>query len=683
MQWGGLPTDSRPRGERPKGRPSFCHATRCAGAELDSPAWVGTSADPRRKAACKRFPVGSARPMPLVLPHEVNKITRSSICRFGKGNGVTDGAGLSSTDETADPRGVYVRRLDDRRRRAALEEKRQRWTGNARVALVIIALALVYPIFFTAQLAAGWLLFAAALFVAISIVHDRVTRAWSCAVRAVEFYERGLARLENRWAGLGRTSTRFLDNSHPYALDLDLFGSGSLFELLCTVRTTAGEQALAGWLLQPADAEEVKARQSAIAELRPRVDLREESALLGADVPEGIDLDGLAAWGAAPPALVAPRLRIFGLILAFLAVVTLLGWAFLNLGASPFLSVIFLEALLALRLRRGVRRVLDPVERRGHDLLMLAGLLSRLEHESFRAPLLRQLRDSLVIAGQPPSWRLARLARLLDWLDSRRNPFFAPVAALLLWSTQLAFRIEAWRLATGPAIRRWLKVVGEFEALCALATYAYENPSDSFPELVAEGPCYVAEGIGHLLIARPACVINDVNLGPDVRLLIVSGSNMSGKSTLLRTVGVNAVLALAGAPVRARRLRLSSLAIGATLRIQDSLREGRSRFYAELLRIRQLMELARGPRSLLFLLDELFQGTNSHDRRLGAEAVLRGLVETGAIGVITTHDLALTSIAEHLAPHAANVHFEDHFENGAMTFDYRMRPGVVQKSNAL
>jgi DNA mismatch repair ATPase MutS len=163
----------------------------------------------------------------------------------------------------------------------------------------------------------------------------------------------------------------------------------------------------------------------------------------------------------------------------------------------------------------------------------------------------------------------------------------------------------------------------------------------------------------------------------------VSGSNMSGKSTLLRTVGINAVLAQAGAPVRAASLRLSSLQIGATLRIQDSLQEGRSRFYAEITRVRALADVARGPVPLLFLLDELFHGTNSHDRLVGASGVLRSLLNGGAIGLVTTHDLALTSIARALAPRAVNVHFEDRFEGGEIHFDYRMKPGPVTRSNAI
>jgi DNA mismatch repair ATPase MutS len=341
------------------------------------------------------------------------------------------------------------------------------------------------------------------------------------------------------------------------------------------------------------------------------------------------------------------------------------------------------EGGFALWLRARVQRVIDPVEKRANDLALFAGILARIEREPFTTAPLHQLQASLAGTGPPPSRQIARLGRLIDWLNARLNQLFAPFALLLLWTTQHAFAIELWRSRAGPAVGRWLGAVGEFEALCALAAYTYEHPGDPFPEIVTGPAHYEAEGLGHPLLPRARCVCNDIGLVRDLQLLVVSGSNMSGKSTLLRTVGINAVLALAGAPVRAARLRLSPLQTGATLRIQDSLQAGRSRFFAEVTRVRQLVELARGSPPLLFLLDELFQGTNSHDRRIGAEAVVRTLVDHGALGLITTHDLALTEIADRLAPRAANVHFEDQFEHGVMTFDYRMQPGVVTKSNAL
>jgi hypothetical protein len=554
------------------------------------------------------------------------------------------------------------------------------------VAIVLLGLGLLWFTFTTRLIAPVWLFVPVLLFVAVSVVHERITRAWGRASSAAEYYERALARLEHRWAGTGDSGARYLVEPHLYALDLDLFGTGSLFELLCTARTSAGADTLAAWLRGPASVEEIRERQAAVAELRSRLDLREDIALLGTGTPAGTNLEALAAWGEALATLVAPRSRVAAFVLSLLATAALIGWGVFNTGASPLMLVLLFEGGLALWFRERVQRVLGPVERRGNDLLLLAGLLARLEQEPFTAPRLRQLRGTLVVTGlssEPPSQRIARLARLLDWLNAKRNPYFAPLAYALLWSTQFAFAIERWRLTTGPTIRHWLTAVGEFEALCALATYGYENPEDPFPDILPEGPQFEGEGLGHPLIPRPTCVPNDVCLSGEVRLLVVSGSNMSGKSTLLRTVGVNAVLALAGAPVRARRLRMSPLAVGASLRLQDSLQEGRSRFYAEVTRVRQLVDLAHGSLPLLFLLDELFQGTNSHDRRLGAEAVVRGLVDAGASGLITTHDLALTHIADRLAPRAANAHFEDHFENGAMTFDYRMRPGVVRKSNAL
>jgi DNA mismatch repair ATPase MutS len=247
----------------------------------------------------------------------------------------------------------------------------------------------------------------------------------------------------------------------------------------------------------------------------------------------------------------------------------------------------------------------------------------------------------------------------------------------------IAIRIDAWRGTAGPEVAQWIRAVGEFEALCALGAYAAENPDDPFPELVSGAARYEAGSLGHPLIPDATAVRNDVALGSPTQVLIVSGSNMSGKSTLLRTVGINTVLAFAGAPVRARRLVLSPLVIGATLRIQDSLQAGRSRFYAEITRVRQIVQLARGPVPLLFLFDELFHGTNSHDRTVGAQAVIRGLVDSRAVGLVTTHDLSLAQIADALTSRAVNVHFEDQLVDGQMHFDYRMRPGVVQHSNAL
>jgi hypothetical protein len=556
--------------------------------------------------------------------------------------------------------------------------------GNLRLLLLALGLVQAWLIFGLAWLEATWLAVPAGAFVVLTVVQELAVRQRERGRRAGAFYEHGLARLEDHWQGTGEPGEGFLRPEHPYAADLDLFGRGALFELLCTSRTRAGEQTLAAWLLGPADSEEVRARQAAVAELRPRLDLREDLSVLGEEVHAQVDPTMLAGWGAAPIGLRSGLGQVLTYLLPLLTLAAALGWLAGGAGPVPLLAALAAQGVFGWWLRPQVESAVRGVDRAGRDLALLAKLLARLECESVAAQKLRALQAALSSAGEPPSRRIAKLARLIDWLNARRNQFFAPLGVLLLWTTRLAFHIDAWRATSGLAIGRWLAAVGEWEALSAFAAYAYEHPEDPFPEIVTDGPAlFDGAGLGHPLLPNRRCVRNDVALADRLRVLVVSGSNMSGKSTLLRTVGVNAVLALAGAPVRASRLRLSPLAVGATLRIQDSLQAGKSRFYAEISRVKQLVDMTAGPVPLLFLLDEVFHGTNSHDRRLGAEAVVRGLIERGAIGLVTTHDLALADIADRLAPRAANVHFADSLRDGSMVFDYRMRPGVVRHSNAL
>jgi hypothetical protein len=588
----------------------------------------------------------------------------------------------------ADPRAEYGARAQARRAEVERLERRDRALAHARTVVFLAGLAVGW-LTWGRELASGWwVALPAALFAALVALHDRALQSRRRAERAVAYYARGLARLDGKWAGAGEPGERFVDAEHPFARDLDLFGHASLFELLCTARTRAGEEALAAWLRAPAASSpaEVRARQSAIAELRERVDLREELAVLGGDLRAEVSRpEDLAEWGERPP-LLAPAwgLRLFAAALAALAVAAALGWTLGRVSGAALAIVFAVELLVYRALRERLDRVSGAVGRAARDLQVLAAVVARLEREPATSARLVALKAQLTDEGMAASRRIAELARLADLLAAQQNQFFLPLALLLMWAVQLSCAIERWRARHGRAIRRWLAAAGELEALAALAGYAYEHPRDPFPEILDVGALLDGEALGHPLLPEATCVRNDVRLGGDgPHALLVSGSNMSGKSTLLRTVGTNVVLALAGAPVRASRLRLAPLQVGATLRIQDSLLEGSSRFYAEITRLRQLVDLTAAGPPLLFLLDEILHGTNSHDRRIGAEGVVRGLVERGAIGLVTTHDLALAEMAEALGTPAANVHFEDHLENGTLSFDYKMRPGVVRKSNAL
>ena len=575
----------------------------------------------------------------------------------------------------------YRTRLDRLRARGDALSRLDTRCSRARL-LIFLAGIVLGLLWWRGLMAVSWAAVPAVVFIGLVRYHDGVVAARSAVARSIVFYERGLARVEDRWPGTGEPGDRFRDDRHLYANDLDLFGRGSLFELLSIARTRAGEDTLAAWLTRPAPPGEIRARQDAVRELTPALDLREGLALAGADVGASVDGDGLVAWAEGAPVLTRPWLRGCAGVLTTLVVVAG-GYGIVSGNYAPVVAVLVLEAVFSIPQRARVQRALHAADGPARDLDVLAHVLDRLERERFTSARLAALHQTLSTAAVPASTAIRGLHRLIELHDWQHNQFFAPVAAALLWGTHLAWAIERWRRVHGAQVRAWLQTVGEFEALSSLSAYRYEHPDDIWPEIVEGGARFEATAVGHPLIPSAQMAPNDVRLSGDMGLLVVSGSNMSGKSTLLRTVGIKAVLALAGAPVRAAEMRLTPVAIGATLRIQDSLQEGRSRFYAEITRIRELADASRGSLPLLFLLDELLQGTNSHDRLVGASGVLRSLVARGAIGLITTHDLALTSIADALAPRAANVHFEDRFEGGEMHFDYRLKPGPVTRSNAI
>ena len=593
----------------------------------------------------------------------------------------------------SDPHAEYARRFAERQKEQQRCIQLDHRIGNIRLLVFLAGLGFVWFVLRPGMLSWGWILPVILGFAGLVIAHERVKQQRLHAERSVVFYDRGLARLEDRWVGNGEPGraflSKFLEDGHPYAADLDLFGPGSAFELLCTARTSSGRHTLASWLCTPVTSHEIRARQQAIDELCLRLDLREELAIDGDDVETGITPEALTAWGSAPIQLSGWWLPGLAALLSAISILTLVAWGTTPVGPVPFLLAFLVQSIFIAVLRPRVQKITADIDRPGRELTLLSKILTCLEQEAFSCPWLIDLQTAIKTHGLPPPSQIARLNRLITLLESSRNQLFIPIAALLLWTPQIAFAIERWRAVSGQAVARWLGAIGAFEALQALSGYAYENPTDPFPEIVdtqaneKKSAYFSGKGLGHPLMPERECIRNDVCLGEQLQVLIVSGSNMSGKSTLLRTVGVNAVLALAGAPVRARQLRLSPLTFGATLRVQDSLHAGTSHFYAEITRVRQLMDLAEGPLPLLFLLDEIFHGTNSHDRQIGAAAVVRGLLSRGAIGLVTTHDLALVRIAEELAPRATNVCFEDQLVDGQLVFDYRMRSGVVQKSNAL
>ncbi len=581
----------------------------------------------------------------------------------------------------------YERRLslrEDELERVRVRHRRL-WTYFALALLAATVFASLAPIWHSIPFVWSLPPFTVSLYVIRLLMLN--ARRHSRVSRIVNFYRLALGRVNHEWQGRGVSGTEFLPENHLYASDLDLFGTGSLFELLCTARTGVGRTMLAKWLLNPADRNEVEKRQLAVAELRDMLDFREDWAAVGSVASDGVGLSAISDWAASPDVTYPRFMRGLALILpiclVLLAISVRMG-AFGHHWLWPVAIVIPLEGLLAGVLLKKTKATAANVLLPSFELKLLAPLLDRLAKLSVRSQLLQELQSRLYAPTFSPAERIRALNVLVWLLQLRQIEFFALPSSLILWGTNVSILVEGWRQRNRDALAAWLDALGQFEALLCLARYSYENPDHTFPVLEPDSSTlFEAESLGHPLLNRKNCVRCTIELHPKTRqLIVVSGSNMSGKSTLLRSIGTNSVLALAGAPVRASRLRISPLQLGCSINTHDSIRDGKSRFQVEVERLKLIIACSRDA-NLLFLLDEMLGGTNSNDRYFGAKAVIDELVECGAVGLMTTHDLALTEIVSSLGSRAVNVHFAEQYENGEMEFDYRMRIGVLTHTNGL
>ena len=638
-------------------------------------------------------------------------------------------------------------RAHDRVKEAAALIRQVRRISSARLAVAASAVTLAFIGGETGLFSLWWLLVPAAVFAGLVFAHDRRWRRAQEVHRIAELHHRAALRVDRdtegdpdqsgtpaaaiRSGGAPKSRPSFEDDQRlasrlhrirelgeaQLGVHLDLFGPEQLFERLADWRTDAGGETLAGWMLQPAPPDEIRERQAAVRELHSRIEIREALAATGClepwpsarssvfedwlgsgsaapvspddagpDAGEGGEGDSggepapdrKPAWPPAPSRRTEVLVGVAALVSSAAMIVELAALV-QGFGAPLFLTTLLAGAALGVWTRTGVRaheamgKLMEP------EISGLQRIAATLDEEEFASPRLQELGERLSAARRP----LADLERHHARLRLRRNLVFAPIAALLFWGTQHVWAINRWRRRHGEALRGWVAAAGEFDALVALAQYAEERPGHVFPEF-DDGPGLEAVNLGHPLIPEARLQRNTVRLGRGgADVLIVTGSNMSGKSTLLRAIGVNFVLARMGAPTAATTFRLGPLALGASIAVHDSLREGVSRFLAELLALRTVLDTGSPEEPLLFLLDEVLQGTNSNDRRAATAALLRELGRRSAVGVITTHDLSLTELAHELPGRVRNLHFTERVVDGAMDFDYQLRDGVLPRGNAL
>jgi DNA mismatch repair ATPase MutS len=346
--------------------------------------------------------------------------------------------------------------------------------------------------------------------------------------------------------------------------------------------------------------------------------------------------------------------------------------------------VILLQAPAIALTRRQIRAVAQRMDNVDLALRQFGEVISVFERHSIEEPAIRDLQNRFHSESETASQAIRRLGRLTKWLnDATRNQFFAPIAWACGLFVLLTFLLERWRQKHGRDVADWLETTACLEASLSVAGYSFDHPDDCLPVISDTEPELIVEDLGHPLLKESDCIRNSVSLTNKKPLLLISGSNMSGKSTFLRSLGASVVLTLCGSVVRAKAFRTYPFQVATAMRVSDSLQEGRSLFFTVVRRLKTVVDLTEQPRIVLFLLDEILNGTNSHDRRRGAEAVIRSLVARKALGIVTTHDLALTQIAESMSEQAVNKHFEDTITDGQMNFDYKLRDGVVERSNAI
>ena len=509
--------------------------------------------------------------------------------------------------------------------------------------------------------------------------------------------DEGLHRLARDWAAMPLREPPEPPAPVPtFAGDLDLLGHASLQHLLNTASTPAAQQRLIGWLLAPSAPDEIRQRQTAVDELAEMVDFRDELTLFGRlSNMSPVAYRNFLAWAEQASWLrKRPVLVWTSRILPVLTV----GFAILNAAGvvrAP-LWLLFLAASILLSWATGkqIEELIDQVSDRQAVFQPYEGVFAEVARQPFQAGRLRQVQRHLAAEKLNADAQMRRLARILQFGDFRLSMFYPIIQAFLLWNFHTLWLLEGWQETAGRRVRVWLETLSELEALSALATLAADNPTWAFPEIIAKGedaPALSARNLGHPLLPPAVCVGNDVSIGPVGRFLFVTGSNMSGKSTLLRAIGVNVVLAQAGGPVCAESMRLMPLTLATSIRVQDSLEYGVSYFMAELRRLREVVETAKttteaNEREPLFLLDEILHGTNTSERQVAARQIIRTLLRYGATGAVSSHDLSLTETPDLTAARDA-VHFTETCTRGpdgpAMSFDYRLRPGVATSTNAL
>ncbi len=576
---------------------------------------------------------------------------------------------------------TFSQHEEDERRRALI-------TGNIRLAVFVLTLAGFLAFLYHEWIiaAVGFLLLGTGFFIHLILRHGRILLRRDRAARLRAINADAAERLAGKWTHFSPDGSEYRDEKHTYASDIDIFGPASLFQWVCVARTRLGRLLLRDMLASTPPAPHViLENQECIRDLAPRLEWRQRFECAGRLIPRKGDHPEELLEFAESDATFYPKR--FAQAMRYIPLVTFPAGLYLLFvfgTYGPLVLILLLHVLIGSLIFRRNEKLMDAISRQRDNFASYIELISLVEEEEFTAAHLSGLRGRyLNPQGESASSAIRNLRSIADFLDARHGPVVHLLAnGLCLWDLQGLLRFQAWRGRNGKQVRAWLEGLARLEALSGFAGAYYDHSNWCFPVLSEGEPLIDSKGMGHPLILEEARVDNDLSLEKKGEVLIITGSNMSGKSTLLRTIGINLVLAYAGAPVCASSFRAGLFELHSAMRIKDDLENHVSTFYAELLRIKGVLESAQAGRPVFFLLDEIFRGTNSHDRHVGARTVLRQLSRLGASGLVSTHDLELGDLEKESPEVFRNFHFREHYEGDQIRFDFRLRPGISQTTNA-
>ncbi|MDA8441880.1 MAG: DNA mismatch repair protein [Peptococcaceae bacterium] len=582
----------------------------------------------------------------------------------------------------------YQRRLNHYRKFVAIQEKVSNNISLLRLIEFVIGAAGVTYLYLLKSYAYGTFLLAAAfiLFAALVRWNQKVKAKKQYAQMLCELNLDGLKRLNGEWTSFTDVGAEFVDFSHPFAVDLDIFGQGSLFQWINLTSTYKGRQHLKQMLSIPVtNSAEIKLRQMAIRELSAKLDWLQHFAAEGKVIARQMtDPEPLLAWVKGHEFFY--RQTWVKLVFRALPAVTIVsGILALATNLVPnYIPILTLTAQIILLLPGGKTRAnaLGTVHKHEAGIKIYVRMLQHVERKSFQAERLENLRLSLNSKGKASaSAQTASLMRIVAAIANRYSSMYLLLNILTLWDYQCMIALEAWRQESAPHLAKWLDALGELEALVSLAVIGCEHPDCAEPQLAERAPFVRAKALAHPLLPETR-VANDVNIAPPTGILLITGSNMSGKSTFLRSIGINLILAYAGALVCAEEFHCPIMQVYTSMRVSDNLEKSISSFYAELVRIKMMIE-ASATQPVFFLLDEVFKGTNSEDRHTGARILINQLSTRGAMGLVSTHDLELSDLEQTSGGKIKNFHFREYYKNDQIAFDYKLRPGVSTTRNAL